>query len=277
MANQENYQEPLPTTNRARPSRLTDKDNALVSNGNKPAIFGETVNDVVEIYLYDDSGNVVTHLNLRPTAKEVTLTKRVSELASNDFLNLDLASAFQSASVLPGRYSMTVNFFRDEVGSEDTYKMYIADISPSRTELRLVPTDVTAPILKDIYEFTDPSISPSYAQALTDQIFGKSLNFTDAETITLTDIEAQLNFLDSGSLNSTITRLNLSNTSQAFYSLITTVTENVRNRVLDIIEENSSDREIQNAEYQAYLAQAINDVLTDMQNKGQIDPHFKLV
>lgn len=274
MPNLSNYPSLVTSSIDIRPSRLEEKDLALLQNGQQTVVFGQTTKDVVEIFVYDSSGNIVGHINLRPGDAELSLTTRVAPESQETFLNVDLASALSKIpEVIPGRYFMTMNFFRDEVGSEDSYKLYITDISPSRTELRLKPVAVSSNVVQDIFEFATPSVTKEYAQALIDQVFRMSTNFTDANSLTFDKILDELDIIDPNIR----TKISSAGLLSIFNNFVVNMLPSIRNTTLDLLANNVQDLQIQESELQALVTTAVQSVLINAINNGLTDKHFNFV
>lgn len=279
MPNQINYPDTLISTNQVRPSRISSNDLSIIKTGETPVIFGETLRDNVELYVYNDTGVVVGHINIGPTDPLISLTKRVDDISAVDYVNLDMVGAFKKAKIQPGRYTLTTNFFRNEVGSEAGYKLYIAEISPSRTEVRLRPVSIDSNVVNDVFEFATPSVSPEFAQGLIDQVFRVSQNFTDSDSLTLALIESIINTNDISNNveHGTISRINYAGLMNSFYKLYTSLLPLIREHTLDILASHISDVQVQDVELLSYLSDGITQALNDLSGAGMIDKHFNLV
>ncbi len=70
-----------------------------------------------------------------------------------------------------GRYSVTLNFFIDELGSNDNKVLKLTRISPSRTEVELILTDTN--LQKELEGFATPGIPIEYITPTLKQIFNQ--------------------------------------------------------------------------------------------------------
>lgn len=308
MPNQSNFPDKLTNIQDQRPSRIAQKDLQLIQKTNadgvlneKEIVFGQTLKDVAELYVYDELSNVVAHVNIRPNDPAIrllTFTPQqadigVGEDSTPDNVQIDLVSVLNRLDLAAGRYSVSINFFRDEVGQEfvdDTAapadrqrgsRLYIADISPSRTELRLGAVKTTDATLNEIREFVDPSVPRFIAQGLVDQTFGTALDVQQGEYITVSDVESQADVHDaqagttgSLSINSRVDRAKL---TAAFISFVQASLPHIRDRVLDSLAARIGDLEIQSNEVQQLVADGTRTALLEMVRAGQLDARFQLV
>jgi hypothetical protein len=193
----------------------------------------------------------------------------------------------------PGRYSVSLNFFRDEVGQEfvdDTAgeserrkgaRLYIAEVSPSRTELRLRAATPSPELLADIRNFVTPSVPMPDAQALIDQTFGTALGYQQGESITVQSIEARADDLDiqAGTISSSwITRrLARAKLNGAFAVFILQALPSIRNAVLDELATRVGNLEIDSFELQQIIADSTAKTLQAMVRSGALHKQLALI
>jgi hypothetical protein len=305
MPNQQNFPDKLVSFQDQRPLRVSQKDLTLVQQEDagvpreKNVVFGTTLKDNIEIYVYDELNQVVAHTNLRPDdpavrlltfAPNETLIGRGQD-STPDNLQIDLVTVLGRFGLLPGRYSITLNFFRDEVGSEFVDdqvesprtgpKLFIADISPSRTELRLQPIRSRMKMVNEITEWVDPSVPSRFAQALIDQTFGVSLDATLGESITLDKVEREIASQDVSDSRvdelSTASRVAHAGLEGPYASFIMSTYELVRNKTLDELAARVDDPQVQDSELQELIATGIRQALEQLVSSGQLDPKFRLI
>jgi hypothetical protein len=266
MPHQINYPESL-LIPQARPNRLSDFDTRLLTRGYKQVLFGQTEDDLVEVYFYDSDNNIDTHINLYAPNESLTLSTLVDPAGNTrQVVNVDLPKVAELTNIMPGRYTMVLNFFRDEVGSESGNHLYIKDISPSRTEIKLVPFNETPEIFREMYEFIVPSVTKLYAQALIDEIYGKSLDALASESITF---EGTLTELSKTTPN-IAGRLGYSGTMENFKNFFEDVITLAHQRTLQILQ--TGDRNVQEDELRLYVSQAVVGAVAEIKNKGFLDP-----
>ena len=113
-------------------------------------------------------------------------------------------------------------------------------------------------------------MSPEFAQALIDQVFGASLSSTPNNTITVDKVLARLDA-------DTLTRINYSQTKDILIALINSLVPNIRTRVLDLMANNVDDIQIQDSELQQFIADGTDQILSETINSGQVDSRFLLI
>ena len=299
MPNQINYPEKLTNLQHVRPSRIADDDLTLITAQSEDGssiesniVFGQTLSDVIELYVYDELNNIVAQINIRPDDKALRLIAfapdqqaGVGQDESPDFLQIDLVDILGRLDLSVGRYSLAMNYLRDEVGGQEggnETKLFITDISPSRTEIRLQPVRSTDKIVGEIREFIEPSVPQFVAQALIDQTFGVSIDpIVAVETITLSKFSRQLAVFDAqsnttGSL-SVSSRLDRASLAGDFYADFDISLSLIRAKALDILATKASDLQVQDNELQRIIEQATRQVLIEMVTVGEIDPRLQLV
>lgn len=269
MPNQLNFPDKLTTTPLQRPLRMSAKDLKLIRNENRQIIFGTTDRDVVELWIYNPNGTFAGHLNLGPTDQALTLTTLIDTSGPYEMLNLDMTRITQKVGLAPGRYAMVANFFRDEVGSEEGYKLYISDISDDRTEVQLYPVSPTAEVIRDIYEFITPSVSKQFAKGLIDQFFGMSLDALESEIVNQNKLDMQLDELIPG----TTQRLRRGGLYDLYTAIINDLLDRTYHRTIVLLANDVKNYNVQQIEIERYIMDAFDFVVAQMQQSGQI-PHL---
>ena len=301
MPNQVNYPDtiPVPYIN-YRPERLSEEDRNLVQNRIDQIVFGTSPRDHVELWVYDSNGGIAGHTNVPITDASMSLSTVVSNAGAYELLNIDMGAAIRTMVVESGRYGFTANFFRDEVGSEyvdDTKpveygpgkRLYIADISDDRTELRLSPKDVSDALLTEIYEWVMPSVPRLYAQALIDQTFGRSFDTgelasdQDAQSIDPGDVLDKLD--DVMNIDPSVRkRIDNSGTMLQYTTMMTEMIPAIGIRSLELMyaaQSPATDVNIQQAQLYQFIEQATIQIINEFKSNPQtpsqkIDPRFNV-
>lgn len=196
MANQENYKSNLKTLsqqyNKYTVSRVvaTTKDSLLEME--VPANFPERITKAnIEINLYSLADNSLIYSDF--ISNSITGAVTVQRLQYTDGTRNLLFIDFSKLTelVVPiGQYSVSLNFFQDEIGSYDNRSLSISTISPSRTEVELTGPDVT-----ELNEFALPSINSVWITDVLKQAFnqtGSVIIPTNNDSLTSASIGAQL-------------------------------------------------------------------------------------
>lgn len=273
MANQANFPDPLNGTFFQRPERVAAKDLNLLRPGQQQIIFGTTNNDNVEIYVYNPDGSLVGHQTIGPLDTALTLTTLIDNTGAYELLNVDMKDVCNRMGIAPGRYSFVCNFFRDEVGSEAGYKLYISQISDDRTELQLTPVQVTPQTVADLYDWVVPGVPREFAAGLIDQLFSADISGSLANAITPDKVAGQLDALIPG----TTGRINYAGAGAAYTLMVNTILTNALPRALDYLANDVFNNEVQQIELDGYVIQAFLDVLYTMQQQNAFDPRFNVI
>jgi len=272
MPNQQNFPDPLDGTNFQRPNRVSSTDLALIRNTNQQILFGTTNNDVVEVYVYNPDGSFAGHVVVGATDTVLSLTTLIDNSGPYEFINIDMQTVCNRIDLPPGRYSMVANFFRNEVGSESGYKLYISQISDDRTELQLTPVLVTDTVLRDIYEWVTPSVPKVYANGLIDQLFGHATGPT-SDILTASNIGQGID----GQIEGTTSRIQYAGMNNVYAALINEILIRTYPLALDLMVQDVFNLNIQQLEIDNYIDTALTTVITQLHQQGQIDNRFAVI
>lgn len=275
MANQNNYPSEITTLVNQRPSRINQFDEKLIREGQLTTLFGTDSREKLELWIYNPDGTFAMHANIPIISDELTTSTLVDNTGAYEFLNMQLAKIAKDYGLAVGRYSMVVNFFRDEVGSESSYQLYIDEISDDRTEIKITTADTTPSIQHDIYEFTEPSIPKQQAQGLMDQTFGKALDNTGlpAEVIDINDIRTRLENI----ISDTLERILYAGADSSLVSLFNIILNRTYSRALDNMSADISNLYIQREDFITYIKAALDTTIYEMKQRGEIDFRFDLI
>lgn len=178
MANQNNFKTDVTLRS---PKRLASRvftnylDNLLELQ--VPAMVPEQFD--VEISLYSLSDNSLVYNSVFPSSEDGVFS--IKALKYNDqsvrrMLFIDFSKTTIPFGGITGRYQIVINFFAREVGNLTTQKLWLSQVSPSRTELELqvLPeyNDVTSSI--ELRNFAQPQINKLWVYDAIKQIFNQS-------------------------------------------------------------------------------------------------------
>jgi hypothetical protein len=136
--------------------RVNAKDRAIFEREIGKSYFGLGISDMIEFIVYDsndnqlpqgDSGQLVRYipLDLENIRKYFLLTKNPSNMKMNgaDEYIIDIEKLITEAGYSNGIFKSQVSLLNRRVGSEtvDKDKLWIHEISPSRTEIRVLPME----------------------------------------------------------------------------------------------------------------------------------------
>ncbi len=310
MPNQQNFPDPLIDGPNVRPRKIAAKDSVLIRKDETPEkeiVFGQTHRDNIEVYVYDELGNSVAHTVLRPNDEAVRLIALqkdkpvgIGQDQTPDVLQVDFKMVFQRFGVVdpdtgekpglpPGRYKISLNVLRDEVGREGggvVRKMFVSDISPSRREIRLRPARNTRRITNEIAEFVEPSVPKFVAQAIVDQLYGVALEIIDeideaVRPINFNLFEEALSKIDAVNGTTgvfrTSTRINRAGIAPSVYDAFAGSIPLIRERVLDSLAANINDLQIRDVELQKFIREGVGKAMIEMVNTGKVDPKLQFI
>lgn len=273
MPNQLNFPDQLPDKLvLERPSRLASVDTKRFQTGIKQVVFGITERDVVEIWVYFPDGRIAGHITLPVHDPAIKLATAMDNTGAYEFLNIDFGDVVRRLGIEQGRYGLVVNIFRNEVGSEFREKLTVETISEDRTELRLVAARPTDNLMREIYEFTVPSVPKIIAQGLIDQTFGGSLDALPEEQLDSVKVLADVDIF----INGTSARIDYADAEVAYDTMTNTVLERVYPLILNKMAADVQNLNIQEADLEKYMSQAVQEVVRDMRDRGEIDNRFEV-
>ena len=132
--------------------KIDSNDRKIFEEGNLQSFFGFGESDAVEFVLYDINDNQLPQRNNQlvryvpmtsDTIKDYFLIAEGTLLEKHKFPSeyfVDIERLIREAGYDNGIFKVQITLINKRVGSNDIYdKMWISEISPSRTEIRLYP------------------------------------------------------------------------------------------------------------------------------------------
>jgi len=178
MARQENFQTNITTALESfvkfTVSRVIAKKQDELLDMEVPADFLEALLDnYIELNLYSLADNSLIYSDVIQNANDAIYTRKI-QYADGSHRTLLFIDFYKAAleSVPAGEYSVTLNFFANEIGSSNKKILKVSRISPSRTEVELKLTDDTA--LSSLSQFALPRIPSEFVVPVLQQIFNQS-------------------------------------------------------------------------------------------------------
>jgi hypothetical protein len=187
MPNQTNFVQLVPSSPKAFPiSRIANSEGDTdILEGRLPGQFGFSLDDNIEMHFYDAANNLVGSV-LVPVDTGIITGKTIilPDGTVDEKILIDMTRVQQELGLLvpPGNYTVSMNFFSNEIGNYVNPKMTIEEVSPSRTELRLgFVNAVTQTEQTELYEFTQPSVPRVIATGLVADTLGVNQQGTGIE------------------------------------------------------------------------------------------------
>lgn len=268
MSNQSNYVETIPAQPKAfSVSRIAQSPNDTdIIVGRQPGEFGFDADDNIEMHFYDNTNRLVGSVVI-PVSSGIISSRTIitPDAPKEEKIVIDMTRVQKELGLLvpPGTYSVTLNFFSNEIGSFTDRKMVIEEVSPSRTELRLgFDTQFTEIEQNELFEFIQPSVPRVVAEGLMETTVGLSdvlekQRFIDSMNEYLQDINPTLleDLIDlqpeaPDNLNLTIEFI-----SEAIYNEFVELLETTKN--------NARFDRLQASELQILIEEAVNRALVN--------------
>ena len=141
--------------------RVDIKDRKIFERGMLPAYFGRGLTDTIEFILYDqgdnqlpqgEEGKKVRYINISAIdniRKYILIARGGSSNKPSEYF-VDIERLINEAGYSNGLFRTQVTLLNKRVGSEKRQnKLWVHEISPSRTEIRVLPMKVKDERLKD--------------------------------------------------------------------------------------------------------------------------------
>jgi hypothetical protein len=152
---------------------LADKQDELLDI-EIPAEFSDALlENNIELHLYSLADNSLIYSQVIPNSTQAISVKTLQydDGSFRKLLFLDF-SKINAIDIPVGEYSITLNFFADEVGSSENRVLKVTNISTSRTEVELKLTDEKLqPIIEN---FAIPRIPVDFIVPVLQQLFNQS-------------------------------------------------------------------------------------------------------
>lgn len=177
MSNQTNYTELIPANPKAFPiSRIAEGEGDVeIIKGRVPGQFGFDADDTVEMHFYNPETKELVGSVAIPISSGIISARTIilPEGTQDEKIVIDMTRVQKELGLLvpPGTYSVTLNFFSNEIGEFGNQKLIVEEVSPSRTELRLGFTTGFGNLeQREIFEFVEPSIPRIVASGFMENI-----------------------------------------------------------------------------------------------------------
>lgn len=243
MPNQSNFRSDVTnkTDSRFLASRVVKLPTEGILNEEIPGSFGYDAEDYIEIHFYDLENN---ELALSVTTKLSDNILKQHIVSYNDgtfknYLQIDFTKLFvdNEASLIPGDYKVTLNFFSNEIGGYDDRRLNIKKISTSRTEVELEFNNETEAKYIDqnsklFREFVYAGLIRADAIGVSEKIFTQGVESNDpTEGLLVSNIEQNLT-ADEADMPSRIEALGIKQTfdeqvNQYVYNLFEKIREEI--------------------------------------------------
>ena len=171
-----NQQDILNSTKNIKLTRINSVDASLLPYKQHAVKFVETFLPSLEMHVYTTDG---VYLTSNYSAKfTINSNDTTSKTVTPEHISIDLVSNFSDLGISRGQYKVIYNVFDNVLGSYDKTKLWIKEISSSRTEIRLQLFDNNSTLIR---QFSD--LLFRWNSAITnDQFDNYLLNFGANQT-----------------------------------------------------------------------------------------------
>jgi hypothetical protein len=156
----------------------------------------------IELSVYSLADNSLVFSGVITNENDAIFTETLQYTGTNNVRNLlyiDFTKITATLDLPFGQYSVTFNFFVDEIGSYNERILKVSKISTSRTEVELSLTDASR--LYELQQFAVPRINKEWIHLALGQIFNQP--FATASNVPMSDVridsESVYRNFDSGS------------------------------------------------------------------------------
>ena len=184
-----NNKELLKTTSSTLAKRLESVDSALLDSRKFSVSFKDNFRPKLEMHVYTPDGAYLFGKHDAMFSIEDNVSE--SNLLGYQHLSIDVNSELDSLGISRGSYKLVYNLLDNVVGSYDSQKLWIKEISPSRRELRLQLVDNSnTSLLAQVQNFRN-----RWNELTEDDIFNSFvLNFGFNETYQIINAKFEINY-----------------------------------------------------------------------------------
>ncbi len=243
MPNQENYKQNIENAstgyNKYTISRVVDSlSDPLILQEFHSAVPYDLSQFNVEINLYSLADNSLVYSDyisnkISNVFNSVVLVYKEVEQRSLLFVDF---SKLAELGIPPGQYSVTLNFFVDEVGSYEDRNLSISTISPSRLEVEL---EYGGDNIEEVINFTQPSVTTQNVLSVVRDILNQDRGITGPYTDTTNPIKLTSNVIQTAlpqDVSSAIQEYQFDSGSFGVYPIAQQILEGAASSVISQVE-----------------------------------------
>jgi hypothetical protein len=281
MPNQSNFRSDITTEQEPRflASRIVNFPEEEILLEQIPASFGYDIFDNIELHFYTVPDNFLIASLVVNAEDDDILKSHIVSYADETFKNyirVDFTKLFEKNQIilLPGDYKIVMNFFANEIGSYNDKRMFIQEISESRTEVQLQFFGTQNLIKREeninsLKEFVPPSFSRPVAIGVAEKIFRSGIQLSDdTEGLTYNNILENIELEEIGqTFEETIGKVR--KLSPVAEDLVEESINNFLPRLYEKIREEiviRGDRRIQEDEFRNFIESVVDSELKYLQS-----------
>jgi hypothetical protein len=286
MANQDNFksdiQELSSEVTRFNVSRVFDNMLDPLLEMEVPVEFDTTdEKNTIELSLYSLADNSLIYFDVIRGGSDQTIMFETYQYIDNTVRKLVFIdfSKFSNVAIPSGRFTVSLNFFRDELGSNDSKPLSVRRVSPSRKEVEFTFDE---DFLEDVNNFLDYRIPNSIVYEVVAQLCNQTNsetyeipainNTTDQTAIAAATPPVLVNLIDRAEFDQD----RIGSNNESVYTVAQDILDEVHTLLVDIIE-----KEIEDGKtffYAQYLLDLIAETIGDIYSRKKLNPYrFTLV
>jgi hypothetical protein len=186
-----NQKELLKASSTSKVSRLESVDKALLDVRNYSVTLKSSSLPNLELHVYTPDGVYLT--GNHKAIYSIESNDTTSNLIAYQHVGIDAVKELETLGITRGQYRLVYNFVDNILGSYESQKAWIKEISPSRRELRIQLADNSnTELLRQLFELRD-----RWEELSTNDIFDSFvLNFGFNETYQIINFRFDIDFTD---------------------------------------------------------------------------------
>ena len=186
-----NQKELLKASSTSKVSRLESVDKALLDVRNYSVTLKPNSLPNLELHVYTPDGVYLT--GNHKAIYSIESNDTTSNLIAYQHVGIDAVKELETLGITRGQYRLVYNFVDNILGSYESQKAWIKEISPSRRELRIQLADNSnTELLRQLFELRD-----RWEELSTNDIFDSFvLNFGFNETYQIINFRFDIEFTD---------------------------------------------------------------------------------
>jgi hypothetical protein len=184
-----NQKDLLKANNTTEVSRLSSVDTELLDSRDFSITLKDNQRPKLELHVYTPDGLYLT--GNHNTLYTIEDTDTNTQLNAYKHLAVDLSNELETLGITRGQYRLIYNLFDNVLGSFDSEKVFIKEISPSRRELRLqLSNNSNTELNKQLFDLRD-----RWTEISNNDIFDSFvLNFGFNETYQIINFRFEIDF-----------------------------------------------------------------------------------
>lgn len=237
----------------------------------------------IEISLYTTISNRLIYHDVIPNRDNIITSDTIaySDGSTRTLVFIDFSKL--NFDIPIGTYSVSLNFFRNEIGSSTNRSLEVRRISPSRQEVELKL--INAMEEQKLVNFTVPSVPAEWIEPTLKQIFSQSLDIQVPTVLRLIDSESVFKEFTTSSAQNLVTygfTEDAGPDKPGIFTLIQQTLDSAYPVVLEQVRKDieAGEKRFTSAKLQTYITDAISDAYQVIYDDSKSNPQkyrYKLI